>query len=123
METTLNTSDGTTAVAFTHRKTDEGEVLWTSPSPDDNFDGTRVVTRRAAKSKTGILTRATDTKIPILNVVTGKYEFVQVRTTLSAPSTLDNTEAEKALAIHLGLFPSASNPTFKAEFVTGVDAF
>lgn len=123
METTLNTSDGSTAVVFTHRKTDDNEVLWTSPSPDDDFDGTRVVSRRASKSKTGILTRATDVKVPVKDPITGKYRFVQARLTLSAPSDMDNTEAEKATNVLLGLMVVGSNPTFKGEFVNGIDAF
>lgn len=123
MDTTLTTSDGSAAVVFEHRKTDDSEVLWTSPSPSADFDGTRTVTRRASKSKTGILTRATDVKVPIKDPITGKYRFVQARLSLSAPSDMDNAEATKATNIILGLFVVGSNPDFKGEFIEGSDAF
>lgn len=123
MDPTLNTSDGSAAVDFEHRKTDDGEVLWTSPSPSGDFDGTRTVTRRAAKSKTGILTRSADVRVPIKDDVTGKYRFVQARVSLSAPSDLDNVESGKALNMALGLFVVGSNPDFKEEFIAGSDAF
>lgn len=123
METTLTLNDGTANVVYTHKNTEDGEVLWTSPSPQGDFDGVLKHNRKAVKSKTGILTRTSTTIVPRYNATSGQYEgFVQVRTTTSAASTVPTTFVEKAVNMHNAAFSTTANPTYRGEYSAGSDA-
>lgn len=123
METTLTLNDGTANVLFTWKRTEDGAVLWTSPSPQGDFDGIRRHERKAVKTKGNILQRTSITTIPLYDAETGKYTFAQARTVLSAPTASALVEAEKALNLSKSAFDTTANPTYKGEFVGGIEAY
>jgi hypothetical protein len=123
MDTTLTLNDGTTNVSFTHKHNKDNMVLYTSPSPQGDFDGVRRLERKAAKAKTGILTRTSNLLMPIYDADLQKYTgFIQVRVSLSAPATAATADATKALTMSLNAFTVGTNPDFKGEFCSGIDA-
>lgn len=124
METTLTLNDGAANVAYTNKSIDDGEVLWIAPSPQGDFDGALRHSRKAVKSKTGILSRTSTTTVPQYNAVTGLYTgFVQVRTITSAASTVPSTAVLKAVLMHNAAYNTTANPTYRSEYVDGSDAF
>lgn len=110
---TLKEDDGTTAHTFTKRKVDaQGETLWDNPGAGP-LAGVRTLRRKSTKTRAGIVSRAVQVVIPVLNGTTGKYDStIQGRIVLNAPEAIGLEEQEDALA----MLVSAVNPTLNADF-------
>lgn len=123
MDITLTLNNGVSDVVFTHKKTDDNAVLWTAPSPQGDFDGLIRLDRKATKTKGGILTRSYTIQMPVYDAALGKYTgFIQMRGSLSAPSTVATVEVAKAIAMSVALMNTAINADFRGEFAAGTDA-